>query len=84
MSDTYVLIQVKLPGLLSSALPQSGLNVNFIAQDVLRQVRNQLAFESDQYGQPTGLSQTSAINDEASHGVAPVITDATVRGTQAA
>ena len=83
MSDTYVLIQVKLPGLLYSALPQSGLNVNFIATDVLRQVRNQLGWESDQYGQPTGLSQTTAVNDEAAHGVVPIVTDATVRDTQA-
>lgn len=83
MSDTYVLIQVKLPGLLYSALPQSGLNVNFIANDVLRQIRNQLGWESDQYGQPQGLSASSAVNDEAAHGVVPVITDQTVRGTQA-
>ena len=83
MADTYVLIQVKIPGMASNVAPINGLNVQSIANDVQRQIFNQLGFIADQYGQPTGLSQTTAVNDEAAHGVVLAITDAAVRSTQA-
>ena len=83
MADTYVLIQLKISGVSSAAAPVSGLNVNFIANDVQRQVFNQLGWIADQYGQPEGLSATSAVNDEASHGALVTITDQIVRSTQA-
>ena len=83
MADTYVLIQLKISGIDSTKLPVSGLNVNFIANDVKRQVFNQLGWIAGQYGQPEGLSATSAVNDEASHGALVTITDAAVRSTQA-
>ena len=84
MADTFVLIQVKVSGIDSSVAPMNGLNVKFITNEAARLVRDQCAWISDQYGQPTGLSQTTAVNDEAAHGALITVTDATVRSTQAA